>query len=69
MTKFKIQANITYTRDLNIEADNFSEALDKAKEMMEQPFPKSELTPQGVTFSLLSHAIGDNGLVEIEPKE
>lgn len=69
MTQFKLRANITFTHDLDIEADNFTEAIDKAKEIMEGPIPKSELTPQGVTFTLLSHAIGDNGLVEIEPKE
>ena len=64
MTRFKLRANIIYSRDLDIEADNITEAIDKAKQLMEEPSSTNELKPQGVTFSLLSHAIGDEGLVK-----
>lgn len=65
---FKLRANITFTRDLDIEADNFSDALDMDKQQMEGRQPMSELTFKGVSFEVLSHAIGDYGLVELEPK-
>ena len=64
--KFKLRANITFTRDLDIEADNFSDALDMAKQQMEGRQPMSELTFKGVSFEVLSHAIGDYGLVGID---
>ena len=66
--KFKLRANITFTRDLDIEADNFSDALDMAKQQMDGKVPMSELTFKGVTFEVLSHAIGDEGLVELKTK-
>ena len=66
--KFKLRANITFTRDLDIEADNFSDALDMAKQQMDGKVPMSELTFKGVTFEVLSHAIGDEGLMELKTK-
>jgi len=67
MTKFKIRANITYARDLDIEADDFVEAMKKAQEMMLEPIPIKELTPTGLTYDLLSHSIKDGVMVETAP--
>ena len=66
---FKLRANITFTRDLDIEADSITDALDMAKQTMQGKQPVSELTFKGVTFEVLSHAIGDEGLVELNPKK
>lgn len=67
--KFKIRANLTFSKDLTIEADNLSNALEQARRQMQGKIPIRELAFKDVNFEFLSHAIGDHGLEEIEPKE
>ena len=61
---FKIQANIVMSKDLTIEAENLSEAMQKAQEQMQGKLNLKEFTPSDLTYRLVSHAIGDHGLVE-----
>ena len=67
--EFKIRANVILSKDLTIEADNMAVAFDKAQELINEGVRFKELTFRDVKFELLSHAIGDNGLVEIKEKE
>ena len=67
--EFKIRANVIFSKDLTIEADNLKDAFDRAQEIAQGGFTRSELTLRDVNFELLSHAVGGAGLVEIEPRE
>ena len=64
--EFKIRADITLSKELTIEADHLGEAMEKARQqMLDSKIPYSELKFHNLTFELLSHAIGDKGLVEM----
>lgn len=67
--EFKIRANFVFSKDYTIEADNLGEAIDKVQAQVNEGVTRKELTLRNVNFELLSHAVGDNGLVEVEPKE
>ena len=65
---FKVRANLTFSKDLTIEADTLSDAMEQARQQMQGKIPASELTFKDVNFHLVSHAIGDHGLEEIDEK-
>ena len=52
--KFKFRANIVMSRELTVEADNLKEAMEKAKDMMSEPFPYNELKPRKFYFDGIS---------------
>lgn len=61
---FKIQAQITMTKDLTIEAEGLTDALNKAQEMMQGEMDLNGFTASDMRYRVMSHAIGDSGLVE-----
>ena len=65
---FKVRANLIFSKDLSIEADNLSDALEQAHQQMQGKIPVSELTFRDMSFHLLSHAIGDHGVEETDNK-
>ena len=67
--EFKIRANFVFSKDYTIEADNLGEAIDKVQAQVNEGVTRKELTLRNVNCELLSHAVGDNGLVEIKEKE
>ena len=52
--EFKMRANIVMSKELTIEANDWSEAVDKAEAMMAEPIPYKELTPTKVYFDEIS---------------
>ena len=56
--EFKIRANIVMSKELSIEADNLSDAMDKAKEIMAGPQNMKEFKPSKVQFEVLNFAVG-----------
>ena len=48
--EFKMRANIVMSKELTIEANDWSEAVDKAQAMMAEPIPYKELTPTKLYF-------------------
>ena len=55
--EFKIQANIIMSKELSIEADNLSDAMDKAQEMMASPQNMKEFKPSNVQYEVLNYAV------------
>ena len=51
---FKLRANIVMSKELTVEANDWSEAVDKAQAMMAEPIPYKELTPTKVYFDEIS---------------
>lgn len=56
--EFKIRANIVMSKELSIEADNLSDAMDKAQEIMAGPQNMKEFKPSKVQFEVLNYTIG-----------
>ena len=52
--EFKMRANIVMSKELTVEANDWSEAVDKAEAMMAEPIPYKELTPTKVYFDEIS---------------
>ena len=52
--EFKLRANIVMSKKLTVEANDWSEAVDKAQAMMAEPIPYKELTPTKVYFDEIS---------------
>ena len=52
--EFKMRANIVMSKELTIEANDWSEAVDKAQDMMAEPIPYRELTPTKLYFDEIS---------------
>ena len=52
--EIKLRANIVMSKELTIEANDWSEAVDKAQAMMAEPIPYKELTPTKVYFDEIS---------------
>ena len=52
--EFKLRANIVMSKELAVEADDFMEAMDRAKAMMTEPVPYSELTVTQVYYDEIS---------------
>ena len=52
--EFKMRANIVMSRELTLEANDWSEAVDKAQAMMAEPIPYRELTPTKLYFDEIS---------------
>ena len=48
--EFKMRANIVMSKELTIEAEDWTEALEKAQAMMAEPIPYEELTPTKVFY-------------------
>ena len=55
--EFRIQANIIMSKELSIEADNLSDAMDKAQEMMASPQNMKEFKPSNVQYEVLNYAV------------
>ncbi len=49
-----MRANIVMSKELTIEAEHLSEALEKAKAMMAEPVPVKDLKVENVYFDVLS---------------
>ena len=56
--EFKIRANIIMYKELSIEADNLSDALDKAQEIMAGPQNMKDFKSSKVQYDVLNYAIG-----------
>jgi hypothetical protein len=56
--EFKIRANIVMSKELSIEADNLSDAMDKAQEIMAGPQNIKEFKPSKVQFEVLNYTVG-----------
>lgn len=52
--EFKLRANIVMSKELTVEANDWSEAVDKAQAMMAEPIPYKELTPTKLYFDEIS---------------
>ena len=52
--EIKLRANIVMSKELTVEANDWSEAVDKAEAMMAEPIPYKELTPTKVYFDEIS---------------
>ena len=52
--EFKLRANIVMSKELTVEANDWSEAVDKAQAMMAEPIPYKALTPTKVYFDEIS---------------
>ena len=52
--EIKLRANIVMSKELTIEANDWSEAVDKAQAMMAEPIPYRELTPTKLYFDEIS---------------
>ena len=53
--EIKLRANIVMSKELTIEANDWTEALEKAQAMMAEPIPYKELTPTRVFYDEISH--------------
>ena len=56
--EFKIRANIVMSKELSIEADNLSDAMDKAQEIMAGTQNMKEFKPSKVQFEVLNYTVG-----------
>ncbi len=56
--EFKIRANIVMSKELSIEADNLSDAMDKAQEIMAGPQNMKEFKPSKVQYEVLNYTVG-----------
>ena len=52
--EIKLRANIVMSKELTIEANDWTEALEKAQAMMAKPIPYRELTPTRVFYDEIS---------------
>ena len=52
--EIKLRANIVMSKELTIEANDWTEALEKAQAMMTEPVPMKELTTREMYFDVLS---------------
>ena len=52
--EIKLRANIVVSKELTIEANDWSEAVDKAQAMMAEQIPYRELTPTKLYFDEIS---------------
>ena len=52
--EIKLRANIVMSKELTIEANDWTEALEKAQAMMAEPIPYKELTPTWVFYDEIS---------------
>ena len=52
--EFKLRANIVMSKELTVEANDWSEAVDKAQAMMAEPILYRELTPTKLYFDEIS---------------
>lgn len=52
--EFKLKANIVMSKDLTLEANHLTEALEKARAMMMESVPMKELTTREMYFDVLS---------------
>jgi len=52
--EIKLRANIVMSKNLTIEANDWAEALEKARTMMAEPIPYKELTPTRVFYDEIS---------------
>ena len=48
--EYKLKANIVMSRELTVEAEDLTEAMNKAQAMMTEPEAMKELTPTKVYF-------------------
>lgn len=48
--EIKLRANIVMSKELTIEAEDWTEAVEKAQAMMAEPIPYRELTPTKVFY-------------------
>lgn len=48
--EIKLRANIVMSKELTIEAEDWTEAVEKAQAMMAEPIPYKELTPTKVFY-------------------
>ena len=52
--EIKLRANIVMSKELTIEANDLTEAVEKAQAMMAEPIPYKELTPTRVFYDEIS---------------
>ena len=52
--EIKLRANIVMSKELTIEANDWTEAVEKAQAMMAEPIPYKELTPTRVFYDEIS---------------
>jgi hypothetical protein len=52
--EIKLRANIVMSKNLTIEAKDWTEAVEKASAMMAEPIPYKELTPTSVFYDEIS---------------
>ena len=52
--EYKFRANIVMSKELTIEANDWTEAVEKARAMMAEPIPYKELTPTRVFYDEIS---------------
>ena len=52
--EFKFRANIVMSKELTIEANDWTEAVDKAHAMMAEPIPYKNLTPTKLYYEDIS---------------
>ena len=56
--EFKIRANIVMSKEPSIEADNLSDAMDKAQEILAGPQNMKEFKPSKVQYEVLNYTVG-----------
>ena len=52
--EFKMRANIIMSKELTVEANDLSDALEKAKAKMAEPIPYRDLTPRKIYYDEIS---------------
>ena len=52
--EFKMRANIIMSKELTVEANDLTEALEKAKAKMAEPIPYRDLTPREIYYDEIS---------------
>ena len=52
--EFKMRANIIMSKELTVEANDLSDALEKAKAKMAEPIPYRDLTPREIYYDEIS---------------
>ena len=56
--EFKMRANIIMSKELTVEANDLTEALEKAKAKMAEPIPYRDLTPREIYYDEISSMKG-----------
>ena len=56
--EFKMRANSIMSKELTVEANNLTEALEKAKAIMAEPIPYGDLTPREIYYDEISSMKG-----------